>query len=108
MVQSILMGATIDYAILFTNYYREKRLDMNIPDTLREAYGGSINTILTSGSIIVLCTVILGYAFPNPTIGQICHTIAKGASCALILIIFVLPGALAALDPLLIKKKLPR
>ena len=77
-------------------------------DTLREAYGGSINTILTSGSIIVLCTVILGYAFPNPTIGQICHTIAKGASCALILIIFVLPGALAALDPLLIKKKLPR
>lgn len=25
IVQSILMGATIDYAILFTNYYRELR-----------------------------------------------------------------------------------
>ena len=105
MVQSILMGATIDYAILFTNYYREKRREMDIPDALREAYRGSLNTILTSGSIIILCTFILGYAFPNPTIGQICHTIAKGASAAIILIIFILPGSLAALDRWLISKK---
>ena len=109
MVQSILMGATIDYAILFTNYYREKRLEMSIPDALQEAFRGSLGTILTSGSIIILCTFILGYAFPNPTIGQICHTIAKGAAAALILVVFVLPGSLAALDKWLIgKKELPR
>ena len=98
MVQSILMGATIDYAILFTNYYRELRKSRSIRDALQGAYQGSINTILTSGMVLILVTVVLGYAFPNPTIGQICHTIAKGTSCAVVLILLILPGTLAALD----------
>ncbi len=118
MVQSILMGATIDYAILFTSYYRERRTvrgivnhsgDLlssvgpndsrpSIRDALKAAYDGSINTILTSGLIITIITAVLGYAFPNPTVGQICHTISQGAASAIILIIFILPGILAALD----------
>ncbi|MBQ9064406.1 MAG: MMPL family transporter [Blautia sp.] len=98
MVQSILMGATIDYAIVLTNYYREGRRSMPIEDSMKSAYRNSIRTILTSGLIIVFATIILGYAFEDPSIGQICHTIAKGTAAALILIIFILPGMLCALD----------
>ena len=98
VVQSILMGATIDYAILFTSYYRELRRSGDIPEALLGSYTNSINTILTSGSIMVVATLILGYAFSNPAIGQICHTISKGAACAIVLILFILPGALASLD----------
>lgn len=98
IVQSILMGATIDYAILFTNYYRESRKTLSAPDALTASYNGSIHTILTSGMIMVIVTWILGYAFPDPTVGQICHIIALGAGSALVLILFVLPGILAALD----------
>lgn len=97
MVQSILMGATIDYAIVFTAYYREFRRSLGILPALRESYTSSFRTILTSGLIIVLATIVLGFAFPNPAIAQICHTIARGASCAILLILLVLPGTLGAL-----------
>ena len=98
MVQSILMGATIDYAILYTGYYREFRRSMGKKEALSASYRGSMHTITTSGLIISIITWILGYAFPNPTIGEICFTISKGAACSLVLIILLLPGILAALD----------
>lgn len=98
IVQCILMGATIDYGILYTTYYREKRATMDVKDALIAAYNGSIHTILTSSLIMILVTAILGNFFANPTIGQICQSISKGALCATLLIIFVLPGLLAAFD----------
>lgn len=98
IVQSILMGATIDYGILFSNYYRENRKTQKLEDALTAAYNGSIHTIMTSGLIMVLVTFILGFAFSDPTIGQICHIISAGVTIAIILILFVLPGILCALD----------
>ena len=41
---------------------------------------------------------ILGYVFANPAIGEICLTISRGAISATLIIVFVLPGVLAALD----------
>lgn len=105
IVQCILMGATIDYAILYTNYYREKRKSLEVKEALVEAYNGSIHTILTSGLIIILLIGLVGYAFSNPTVGQICQTISKGALCATILIVFILPGILAVFDKLVCRKK---
>jgi hypothetical protein len=101
IVQCILMGATIDYGILFTNYYKEKRRSMALQEALAEAYHGSIHTILTSGLIMIFITGILGFCFENPIIGQICQTICMGVICATVLIICILPGVLAAFDPLL-------
>ena len=98
MVQCILMGATIDYAILYTSYYREQRLSNSNPDAIRNAYDGSLHTILTSALIMIGAAGILGYVFANPAIGEICLTISRGAISATLIIVFVLPGVLAALD----------
>ena len=105
IVQSILMGSTIDYAILFTNYYREMRLTRDPESVLQEAYNLSVHTILTSGCIVISVTAIVGYAFTDPSVQQIVHTISKGAACALVLILFVLPGLLGALDRLVVIRK---
>ncbi len=105
MVQSILMGATIDYAIVYSNYYREARAGLDIAGSVREAYRNSINTVLTSSLIIIIVTFLLGYAFPNPTVGEICHTISLGCTSALLMILFLLPGVLAALDRIEGKEK---
>ena len=98
VVQSILMGATIDYAIVFTNYYREFRKSEGIREALLSAYNGSVHTILTSGLIMVSVTGIVGFAYSDPSIRQIVHTISRGAAFAILLVLFVLPGLLAALD----------
>jgi len=95
------MGATIDYGILFASYYKESRASMGRCEALIAASNGSIHTILTSGLIMVLVTGIVGYAFNNPSVGQICMTISKGALCAVILIVFILPGVMATFDKLI-------
>ena len=105
MVQCILMGATIDYGILFTSYYRECRGTLDRPEALRSAYDGSLHTILTSALIVIVAAGILGFVFANPAIGEICLVISRGAISATVLIVFVLPGVLAALDRLVTGKK---
>ncbi len=105
IVECILMGATIDYGILFTNYYREARDTMQIRDSLSAAYEGATHTILTSGLILILVTAILGRLFADPTVRAIVGTISMGSLCAVLLILFVLPGLLAICDKLVIKKK---
>ena len=105
MVQCILMGATIDYAILYTSYYREKRQASDRQEAVRGAYDGALHTILTSSLIMIVAAGILGYVFANPAIGEICLTISRGAISATLLIVFILPGVLAALDRFIVKKK---
>jgi predicted RND superfamily exporter protein len=105
IVQSILMGATIDYGILFTNYYRERRRELDVKHALISAYSGSIHTILTSGLIMVLVTGVVGFCFEDPVVGQICSTIAIGALSAILLILLVLPGMLATFDRFVVGKK---
>ena len=73
-------------------------------DALIAAYRGSIHTILTSGSIMVLITAVIGPLFGNPTIEQIVRTLAIGCTSAILLILFILPGILALCDKLVYRK----
>lgn len=98
IAQSILMGATIDYGILFANYYRERRKELDRYEAVREAYHGSIRTIMTSGLIMVLGTGVMSILVTDQTIAAIVGSIAVGASVAILLILFVLPGVLVAFD----------
>ena len=98
VTQSILMGATIDYAILFTDYYREKRVGLPIDKSLRKAYKSTIHSIMTSGLILILCPYIMSILLTDPTISPILRSISVGALSSILLIIFVLPGLLAAFD----------
>ena len=98
IVECILMGATIDYGILFTSYYREMRATLPIKEAIVAAYKGSLHTILTSGTIMVLITAVIGPLFGNPTIEQIVRTLSVGCASAMFLILFVLPGILALCD----------
>lgn len=105
IVQCILMGATIDYGILFTNYYRENRKTMDIQGSLLSAYNGSIHTVLTSGLIMVVVTGAMGLSPVDPTIAQICRIISIGALSAILLILFILPGLIATCDRFVTKDK---
>ena len=106
MVECILMGSTIDYGILFTTYYLDCRETMDIKSSLKIAYQGSIHTIMTSGSILVIITGVLSSYFPDPSVSEICRNISIGAFSAAMLILFILPGVLAAMDKFIKKKKL--
>ena len=104
IVECILMGATIDYGILFTSYYREMRATLSVKEAVVAAYKGSLHTILTSGTIMVLITAVIGPLFGNPTIEQIVRTLSVGCASAMLLILFILPGILALCDKIVVRK----
>ena len=104
IVECILMGATIDYGILFTSYYREMRATFSAKEAIAAAYKGSLHTILTSGTIMVLITAVIGPLFGNPAIEQIVRTLSVGCASAMFLILFILPGVLALCDKIVVKK----
>lgn len=105
IVQSILMGATIDYGILFTNYYKEKRLGLPIDAAVSEAYHGSIRTIMTSGLIMVAAPGAMSLMVEDVAISAIVGCLAIGAFVAIVLILGVLPGVLVAFDRFIVHNK---
>ena len=105
IMQSILMGATIDYGILFTNNYREARTSNCKIESIRRAYLSSTHTIITSGMIMTLAPLAMSVLLDDTAIVMILQCIAAGALAAVLLIVFVLPGLLAALDKFVIKNK---
>ena len=104
IVQAILMGATIDYAIVYTSYYRESRLTMGVRESVINAYNRSIHTIISSSSILIIVTLVVA-GFASAIAAKICETISQGTFAAVILILFVLPGVLASMDKFICRKK---
>ena len=103
IVQAILMGATIDYAIVYTSYYRESRLTMGVKESVINAYNRSIHTIISSSSILIIVTLVVA-GFASAIAAKICETISQGTFAAVILILFVLPGVLASMDKFICRK----
>lgn len=98
IVQSILMGATIDYGILFTNYYKEHRKTMDEYEASKQAYHGSIRTIMTSGLIMVFGPGAMALLVDDVAISAIVGCLSIGSSVSILLILCVLPGVLVAFD----------
>lgn len=104
IVQAILMGATIDYAIVYTSYYKESRITMNVKASIINAYNKSIHTIISSSSILIIVTLIVAN-FASAIAAKICETISQGVFASVILILIILPGVLATCDKFICKKK---
>jgi len=105
IVQSILMGSTIDYGILYTNCYLEHRRNgIARPEALRQAYRDSIHTIMTSGLIIICAPFIMSELLTDPALCSILSSLTVGAVAAISLILLVLPALLAVTDRLIVRK----
>ena len=102
VVQSILMGATIDYGIVYTSYYLENIKKYDVSRSLSKSYRKSSHTILTSGVILILVKFTIGI-FADGVTSKICMTLSECSLCSVVLIMFILPGVIAALDKIIIR-----
>lgn len=104
IIQGLLMGATIDYSILFTGYYRHCRQIMGVRKSLAVTYYRTVNSILTSGLIITIVPFVMSHVVKDQLTASIMHSLSMGALAVILLILFVMPGVLAALDHLVVPK----
>lgn len=107
IVSAINMGATIDYAIVVTNRYRELR-DQGIDKITAgcKAVSNSFNAIMTSSSIMIIAGFIIGAISTEPYIFTIGFVLGSGTIISLLLVIFLLPSLLMVGDGLIQKTTL--
>ena len=103
VVMCVQMGATIDYAILLTNNYKENRKTMNKVNAMGKALNSSLTTILTSGSILVLATLIIGLVSKVKIISDLGLLLSRGCLISVLTIIFCLPQFLILFDKVIEK-----
>ena len=104
VVSSIQLGATVDYAILSISNYRELRKRLNKKESAIKMTKFSMHSIITSGTILVICGYVVSFISKLPAIGQLGHLIGRGALVSMAFVIFLLPALLMIFDGMLVKE----
>ncbi len=108
IISSVQLGATVDYAILLTDRYKEIRStspDISKRKAAAETISSCIVSILTSGSALTTVGLLLGFMSTHGLLSQIGMFIGRGTLCSMFAVIFVLPGFLCLCDKLIVKTK---
>ncbi len=105
IISSVQLGATVDYAILFTERYKENREFFGKKESVVETVSQVTVSILTSGSALTVVGFLLGKLSSNGLLSQLGLLLGKGTLFSLFAVFFVLPGFLMLMDRLFIKKE---
>lgn len=98
IISSIQLGATVDYAILFTDRYMENRAKYHKKEAVIQTISAVSVSILTSGIILTVMGFLLGVLTTHGMISQLGYLLGKGTLCSLVIVFFVLPGLLYVFD----------
>lgn len=105
IISSIQLGATVDYAILFTDRYKEMRETLPKKEAVIETISAVSVSVLTSASVLTVVGFLLGIFSTHGLLSQLGFFLGKGTLCSLAIVLFVLPGLLYSFDKLVICKK---
>ncbi len=103
IISSIQLGATVDYAILLTDRYKEMRQVYSKKDAIINTISAVTVSILTSGSTLTVVGFLLGKISTHGLLSQLGYFLGKGTLCSLAIVFFVLPGLLYIFDKFVIK-----
>ena len=94
IVQSIQMGANIDYAIVISSHFNEEKQHMPVKEAICVAINKAFPTVLTSGTIMAATGFLLGAISTSPVNAIMGQCIGRGTVISMLLVLFVLPCVL--------------
>ncbi len=100
LVSSIQMGANIDYAIVITSRYQYLKERMPRNEAVIEALTQGFPTVITSGSILAVAGLLIGWISTDGTIAVFGTYLGQGTIISIFLVTFVLPQLLYIGDAL--------
>lgn len=104
VIGTIQLGATIDYAILMTNKYLEKRKSgADKYESVKHALNSSVSSIFISGMCFFAATFGVGVYSDLEMVGSLCSLIARGAIISMLVVILILPSLLLIFDKIITK-----
>lgn len=101
VVNSIQMGANIDYAIVISSHYLDLKKYMKPHDAIVGALNEAFPTIFTSGTILAVAGSLIGVMTTNPVISSIGSCLGRGTIISIVLVFCVLPQILLLGDTLM-------
>lgn len=105
IISSVQLGATVDYAILMTDRYKENRQMLEKKAAVIQTICDTFVSIMTSGSAMIVVGLLLGWMSSNQLLAQLGIFIGRGAAFSLGIVLFVLPGLLYLLDGAVVRRK---
>lgn len=103
IISSIQLGATVDYAILLTESYKDNRRRLDRKESVVETLTGVTVSILTSGTVLTVAGFLLGKMSTHGLLSQLGMLLGRGTLCSMACVLLVLPGLLYKMDRFFIK-----
>jgi len=101
LISSIQLGATVDYAILFTDRYLEYRKTMDKKSAVRGIITNCTISVMTSASVLCVVGFLMAKISSHGLIAQFGNLLGRGTLCSLAIVLFALPGMLYLFDGLI-------
>ena len=107
VIGTIQLGATIDYAILMSTKYLEKRQGgYGKKEAINEAVDASVNSIFVSAMCFFAATFGVSILSSMEIISSICTLISRGALISMMTVGFIVPSLLMVCDPIIVRTTL--
>lgn len=100
VVSCIQLGSTIDYAISSTeNYLQIRQSEKDKQKAAELMTERSLPSILTSGTILVVCGYAISFLSSIPAISEVGHLVGRGAILSVSFVVLMMPFLLQLIDP---------
>ncbi|NLA86471.1 MAG: MMPL family transporter, partial [Clostridiales bacterium] len=103
IVNTVQLGATIDYAILFTENYLTNRATLGKKASVIKSVSETTPSILVSALILILAGISLNIVSSNYIVSEFGTVLSRGAVCSALLVLILLPSLLVLFDKIIKK-----
>ena len=101
IVNALMMGANIDYAIVIASHYQEKKRYVPHKEAIVHAMNAAFPTVFTSGTMMAAAGLLIGNMSAQPVVSIMGTCIGRGTIISIILVLFVLPAFLVLGDSII-------
>ena len=98
IISTVQLGATVDYAILFTKNYLKIDKKESKMVAIKQTINENLIAILTSAILLSLAGFCLNFTSTNPVVQELGLLLGRGTILSFIMVIFVLPSLLLLFD----------
>ena len=98
VLNTVQLGATIDYAVLLTMTYMRNRKTMPKKTAIYKAMGASFRSILVSAATLTAAGFTLALTSSNPIVADIGTLLGRGTVLSMSMVVVFLPAMLTIFD----------
>lgn len=103
IINTVQLGATVDYAIILSDTYVKKRKEFTVHEATKLTLRDTVGSIFVSATILASAGLCLNLVSENPIISELGILLCRGTILSAVLVVFALPVLLNIFDKVIAK-----